>query len=185
MKKYLAWIITHLLFMVMLVSSVLNPQNLGWVFKYSAYFSLGFLFLILSLNPLKTIFPRWLLIHKLNRYRQEIGVSVFSYASLHALCVAIGSGSLNNWLNLVNYPSFASVMLVSMPIFCVLALTSTQFAKIKLGFKNWKRLHRLVYLAEAGVIIHILLVGRVALVLGVFVPLILLQSVRTIYVLKS
>jgi methionine sulfoxide reductase heme-binding subunit len=178
MRKYAAWVITHCLFIVMLVSTLWNPQHLGWQFKYSAYSAVGFLCLILSLNPLKGMFPRWILIHRLNGYRQEIGVSVVSYASIHALCVAIGSGSFSNWLGLAERPQFTCVMLVSMPIFCVLALTSVQLAKIKLGFKNWKRLHRLVYLAEVGVIFHLCAIGKSMLALKVFLPLILVQLFR-------
>jgi sulfoxide reductase heme-binding subunit YedZ len=178
MRKYVAWVITHCLFIVMLGSILWNPHHLGWQFKYSAYCAIGFLCLILSLNPLKGMFPRWILIHRLNRYRQEIGVSVFSYALIHALCVAIGSGGLAHWLSLAQHPRFMSVMLISMPIFCVLAITSTQFSKIKLGFKNWKRLHRLVYLAEVGVIFHLCAMGKSMLALKVFLPLILVQLFR-------
>jgi methionine sulfoxide reductase heme-binding subunit len=178
MKKYVAWLITHSLFSVMLVSILWDPNHLRWQFKYSAYSAVGFLCLILSLNPLKAMFPRWILIHRLNRYRQEIGVSVFSYAVIHALCFAIGSGSISRWLSAANNPQFMSVMLVSMPIFCILAITSTQFSKIKLGFKNWKRLHRLVYLAEAGVIVHLGMNGKSMLALMVFLPLVLVQLFR-------
>lgn len=178
MKKYLAWLITHSLFLVMLVSILWDPHHLRWQFKYSAYCSIGFLYSILSLNPLKMMFPRWVLIHRLNRYRQEIGVSVFSYASIHALCVAIGSGSLAHWLGLAQRPRFMSVMLISMPILFILAVTSTQFSKIKLGFKNWKRLHRLVYVAEAGIIFHLGMIGKPMLALQIFLPLILIQLFR-------
>ncbi len=178
MKKYLAWVITHSLFIVMLISILWDPHQLKWQFKYSAYGAVGFLCLILSLNPLKLMFPRWVLVHRLNRYRQEIGVSVFSYALIHVLCVAIGSGDLAQWLSLAQYPPFMSVMLVSMPIFFILAVTSTQVSKIKLGFKKWKRLHRLVYVAEAGVIFHLWMVGQSALVIVIFLPLVVLQLVR-------
>lgn len=178
MKKYLAWVITHSLFIVMLVSVLWDPHNLRWQFKYSAYCAVGFLCLILSLNPLKLMFPRWVWVHRLNRYRQEIGVSVFSYALMHGLCVAIGSGSLAHWLSLAQYPRFMSVMWVSMPIFFILAVASTQFSKIKLGFKNWKRLHRLVYVAEGGVIFHLWMVGQSRLAVVVFLPLVSVQLFR-------
>lgn len=124
------------------------------------------------------MFPGWILIHRLNLYRQEIGVSVFSYAMIHALCVAIGSGSLARWLNFAQHPRFMSVMLISMPILFTLAITSTQFSKIKLGFKNWKRLHRLVYVAEVGIIFHLGMIGKSMLALKVFLPLILIQLFR-------
>lgn len=178
MKKYLAWVVTHSLFLIMSVSILWDPQHLRWQFKYSAYFAVGFLCLILSLNPLKQMFPRWILIHRLNRYRQEIGVSVFSYAAIHALCVAIGSGSLAQWLSLAQYPPFMSVMLISMPIFFILAVTSTQFSKIRFGFRNWKRLHRFVYIAEVGVMFHLWMIGQSKVVLVVFVPLIIVQLFR-------
>ena len=178
MQKYLGWLITHSLFIAMLISILWDPHQLTWQFKCSAYVAVGSLCLILSLNPLKLVFPRWILIHRLNRYRQEIGVSVFSYALIHVLCVAIGSGSLASWLSLAQYPPFMSVMLVSMPIFFILAVTSTQFSKMKLGFKNWKRLHRLVYVAEAGVIVHLWMVGQSTLVTVLFLPLVVVQLLR-------
>ena len=178
MKKYAAWIVTHSLFIVMLVSIAWNSENLRWQFKYSAYSAVGFLCLILSLNPLKIMFPRWVLIHSLNRYRQEIGVSVFSYALIHAMCFAIRSGSIDRWLSAASNPALMSVMVISMPILAALAITSAQYFKRTMGFKNWKRLHRLVYIAEVGVIAHLVMIGKPMLALGVFLPLILFQLYR-------
>lgn len=178
MNTLLAWLITHSVFGVMVISILLDPHNLKWAFKNSAYFAITFLCVILSLNPLKAIFPRWVLIHRLNQYRQQIGVAVFSYAAIHAMCFAIRVGSIDRWLNAATKPALMSVMLVSLPIFAVLAITSAHYFKRTMGFKNWKRLHRLVYIAEAGVILHLALLGKGMLALAVFLPLVLIQLFR-------
>lgn len=178
MKKYLAWLITHSAFIVMVIGIAMNPHNLKWAFKNSAYFAITFLCLILSLNPLKAIYPRWTLIHRLNQYRQQIGVAVFSYACIHATCFAISMGSLERWLSAASKPALMIVIFISLPIFAVLAVTSAQYFKVKMGFKNWKRLHRFVYLAEAGVIGHLVMIGKPMLALWVFLPLVLVQMFR-------
>lgn len=178
MKKYLAWLITHSVFIVMLIGIAFDPHHLRWEFKYSAYSAISFLCLILSLNPLKAIYPRWILVRRLNQYRQQIGVAVFSYAFIHALCFAIRSGRIDRWLSAASNPALMSVMVISMPILAVLAITSAQYFKRTMGFKNWKRMHRLVYIAEAGVIAHLVMIGKPMLALVVFLPLILLQLFR-------
>ncbi len=40
-----------------------------------------------------------------------------------------------------------------------MAATSLDYAVDKLGFKNWKLLHRLVYGASAAVLVHVILIG--------------------------
>lgn len=45
--------------------------------------------------------------------------------------------------------------MISMPIFAVLAITSAQYFKRRTGFKNWKRLRRLISLPKLeGVILR-------------------------------
>ena len=48
---------------------------------------------------------------------------------------------------------------ISLVMLSILAITSVDLAVKKMGFKNWKLLHRLIYIAGLLLLLHILLVG--------------------------
>ncbi|MBX9696894.1 MAG: ferric reductase-like transmembrane domain-containing protein, partial [Alphaproteobacteria bacterium] len=141
---------------------------------------LGFLVLVLALNPLKSVFPSSLILKKINLYRQEFGVACFCYAMVHFLCFALKRGSFSAVLPYVLHPALIPVFFVAMPIFFVLALTSTKYALKRMGFVWWKRLHRKVYYAEGAVFLHMILVGEKLWAFLLFTPLICLQIFRVL-----
>jgi sulfoxide reductase heme-binding subunit YedZ len=90
--------------------------------------------------------------------RRSIGLTAFWYALLHFLTYVVFDQSLSvseisadiakhPWV-LVGFSSF--VLLVP------LALTSTAASVRRLGGKRWQRLHRLVYFAAIGGVLHYL-----------------------------
>ena len=114
---------------------------------------------VLSLSPLRVLFPRSRLVNALNRHRRMIGVTACIYGLLHFSAHVLYEG---DWDSLVR--SFSKPFIwfgsAGLTILVVLALTSNQWSIRKLGAKNWKRLHRLAYLAAALLIYHQTIAGK-------------------------
>jgi len=87
--------------------------------------------------------------------RRMLGLYTFFYASLH-LTIYVGLDYGFNWESIFQnlyekqyiYIGFAAFLILA-----ILAITSFRWWMKKLG-KNWKRLHRLVYLAGILVVLH-------------------------------
>ncbi|MBS2021227.1 MAG: sulfoxide reductase heme-binding subunit YedZ [Deltaproteobacteria bacterium] len=90
--------------------------------------------------------------------RKPLGLAAFFYALTHvSFYVAIDQGF--DWAEIladVQKRRFIWAGLSAFVLLLPLALTSTQWATKKLGFKRWKRLHRLVYLVGALACLHYL-----------------------------
>jgi sulfoxide reductase heme-binding subunit YedZ len=109
------------------------------------------LILSLACTPIHTIFGFKQVLH----VRRSLGLYAFMYAGLHFLTFVgldygfdfglIGQGILDQRYVLVGFAAGLLLLL--------LAITSTQGWRRRLG-KNWKRLHRLVYLAGILAIVH-------------------------------
>jgi sulfoxide reductase heme-binding subunit YedZ len=91
--------------------------------------------------------------------RKPLGNYAFMYAALHFSIFIVDNGVVSNSLNFYSIYAatfekrYALVGFAAFMILLPLALTSNQWAMRTLR-KNWKRLHRLVYLAAILVIIH-------------------------------
>ena len=91
------------------------------------------------------------------RIRRYFGVSGVVFASIHVLLVwaTVLKWDLSSYLfsfNPIENPVlFGSLAL---PIFLIMAFTSTDWAVDKLTFKRWKIIHRFVYLAFPLLILH-------------------------------
>jgi sulfoxide reductase heme-binding subunit YedZ len=146
---------------------------------------LGLLLLLLSLacTPLNTLFG----FKGVLRVRRALGLYAFVYISLHFLTFVgldyafdfelLGPAILDQRFVLVGFGAF--VMLF------ILAITSTRGWQRRLR-KNWKRLHKLVYLAGALAVLHFLWVvkdAREPLKYGAV--LVLLLALRIPWVRKS
>lgn len=113
---------------------------------------------VLALTPLRTLFPRSRIINALNRHRRYIGVSACIYGLLHFACHVLYEGGWDGLVRSFTKP-FIWFGAAGLTILVVLALTSNNFAVRKLG-RNWKRLHRLAYLAAAILIFHQSIAGK-------------------------
>ena len=113
--------------------------------------ALRFLWLTLAITPLQTI-TKW---RGLSEYRQLLGLFSFFYASLHLLVYLVVDQGLM-WrmigIDIIESPYIWFGVLAYL-IVLALALTSSKLAKKKLG-KNWKKLHRYIYIAAGAAIIH-------------------------------
>jgi sulfoxide reductase heme-binding subunit YedZ len=110
------------------------------------------------------------------RVRRLLGLWAFAYATLHLVCyVAVDQGlDLTLLLKDVAKRKFMTVGFTAWLLLVPLAVTSTDRWVQRLGFRAWKRLHRLVYAAAVLGVVHfvwrvkadLLWPGIFALVLG-------------------
>ena len=126
-----------------------NPvQHLLWALGWWALFLLT---ATLALTPLRRLTGQtWL-----QRFQRPLGLFTFAYAALHFLAYALldqagAWGQIPG--DLVKRP-FIVVGMLALLILLVLTLTSTRRSQMRLK-RNWKRLHRLVYLAALLAVLH-------------------------------
>jgi methionine sulfoxide reductase heme-binding subunit len=109
------------------------------------------LVLSLACTPLNTLFG----LRQAISVRRALGLYAFFYASIHFL-IFIGLDYGFDWglmrLEVVEKP-YVWVGVSALAVMLLLAITSTRGWKVRLR-KNWKRLHRLAYLAGVLVIVH-------------------------------
>jgi methionine sulfoxide reductase heme-binding subunit len=114
---------------------------------------------VLTLSPLRVLFPGSRIVNALNRHRRTIGVSACVYGLMHFGFHLLYEGDAQAITRSFSKP-FIWVGLTGLSILIVLALTSNSFSIRKLGGRNWKRLHRLAYLAAALLIYHQAIAGK-------------------------
>ena len=172
------WVITQLPALIMALMLVCSPVQWKLLTSYSGYLAVSFLVLTLSLNPLKNLQPQWIWVLKLNRYRRQLGVASFSCALIHFVCFLIKRGSFYKAVPYFLHPAIIPAIGIAFPILLMLAMTSNNYSVKKLSFSKWKQLHKTVYIAEAAVITHMILMGELLFALCFFIPLGILQLLR-------
>ena len=112
------------------------------------------LLLSLAMSPLRRLTG----VNPLIRLRKPIGLWSFAYACLHFSCYLVFDQSLDlsEILHDITKRPYITVGFTAWLILLSLALTSFAWAIRKLGGKRWNALHRLVYVAAAGGVIHYL-----------------------------
>ena len=126
-----------------------NPGD--YITDETGTWTLACLFISLSITPLRRL-TRW---NDLIKLRRMLGLFAFFYATLHML----------TWVVFVNFFDVASMIAdvvkrpfitVGMTVFLILftlALTSNRLAIRRLG-RKWQTLHRIVYVAAIGGVVH-------------------------------
>jgi sulfoxide reductase heme-binding subunit YedZ len=114
---------------------------------------------VLSLSPLRVLFPRLRFVNALNRHRRVIGVSACVYGLIHFGFHLLYEGDAQAIARSFSKP-FIWFGLAGLSILVILAVTSNNLSIRKLGGKNWKRLHRLAYAAAALLIYHQAIAGK-------------------------
>ena len=114
---------------------------------------------VLSLSPLRVLFPRSQVVAALNRHRRAVGVSACVYGLLHFGFHVLYEGGLDGLARSLSKP-FIWFGVAGLSILVALALTSNNWSIRKLGGKNWKLLHRLAYVAAALLLYHQSIAGK-------------------------
>jgi sulfoxide reductase heme-binding subunit YedZ len=114
---------------------------------------------VLSLSPLRVLFPRSRFVNALNRHRRAIGVSACVYGLIHFGFHLLYEGDAQAIARSFSKP-FIWLGLAGLTILVTLAATSNNWSIRALGGKNWKLLHRLAYLAAALLIYHQSIAGK-------------------------
>lgn len=185
--KVIVFLLCLIPFLWLVVDTV--TDNLGANPIETLHFRLGdwalrFLCITLALTPIKLLTGQsWPL-----RYRRMMGLYSFFYATLHFL-VYIGldlSLSWEQFIDEIPKSPYILVGLLTFLILSILAATSTKSMQKRLG-KNWKKLHRLIYLAAGSAVVHYFWLVkadyREPLLYAAIIFLLL--SVRVVYVLKK
>lgn len=125
------------------------------------FISLLLLYLAILASPLTKVFPTLTIKSFYLHARRAIGVLTFYYAFLHVYLSFFKQ--LNGFSGISYFDTKYNLSLalgaVALAILCLLALTSLDYAIKIMHFKNWKLLHRFVYLAALALLIHITLIG--------------------------
>jgi len=116
------------------------------------YLALVFLIASLACTPIKILTGwTWPI-----RVRRMLGLFAFFYASLHLLTY-VGIDQQLDWKVLwddVTQRKFMVVGFLAFLCLAPLAWTSTDASVRRLGFKRWKSLHRLAYVAGVLAVVH-------------------------------
>lgn len=150
----------------------LGANPLEFVTRTTGMLTLVFLLISLAVTPLRKL-TGW---NWLTRFRRMLGLYAFFYGFLHFTTYVW----FDRFFNLKSTASdilqrpFIAVGMLSFFLMVPLAITSTNGMIKRLGGKRWARLHRLVYVAAAGGVLHyymlvksdVRLPARFAIVLG-------------------
>jgi methionine sulfoxide reductase heme-binding subunit len=135
---------------------------------------------VLALTPLRVLFPHSRIVTALNRHRRAIGVAACLYGLMHFSFHVLYEGGWEGSVRSLSKP-FIWFGATGLIILVLLAVTSNQFSIRVLG-NNWKRLHRLAYVAAALLIYHQAIAGKGhwAIARWLLFPLATLQLARLI-----
>ena len=135
------------------LTNTLGPDPTAEISSITGLTALWLLAGGLAISPLRMIFPRltWLV-----KFRRLLGLFVFFYATLHMLTwIGLYSGfDLTAIKTDITKRRFIIMGVTTWLLLLPLAATSTIWAIRKMGGKNWKRLHMLVYLAAITAMVH-------------------------------
>jgi sulfoxide reductase heme-binding subunit YedZ len=147
------------LLLVPALTNQLGANPLDRLLHVSGEIAIWTLGAVLSLTPLRVLFPRSTIVNALNRHRRYIGVSACVYGLIHFSCHVLYQGDWDDLLQSFTKP-FTWFGLAGLSILVALALTSNNWSVRKLGAKRWKLLHRLAYVAALILIYHQSIAGK-------------------------
>jgi len=139
------------------INDNLGADPMRYLEQSLGLWALRFLVATLAITPL-----RQLLGINLLRYRRALGLLCFYYAALHWTTYLVLDQGLDFeaiWADLVKRP-YITIGMATFLILVPLAVTSNNASIRRLGGQAWARLHRLVYVAGIGAVLHFLLVVK-------------------------
>ena len=154
---FLVCLIPFVLLLLKVLQNDLGPDPAKELALETGEWSIRFLLLALAMTPLRHLSGRM----EFAQRRRMVGLFALFYASVHFLVWAIFLLGLR-WgaiLEEVVERPYITIGFASFLILIVLGATSPRVMVRKLG-KNWRRLHRLVYVAGVLAIIHLVWIVR-------------------------
>jgi sulfoxide reductase heme-binding subunit YedZ len=130
----------------------LGAEPIETLSQQTGDWTLRFLLVTLAVTPAR----RYLGWNRLLRYRRMAGLFTFAYACLHLTCFV----ALDQFFDPASIAQeiferrWITIGMVTWLLLVPLAVTSTDAAVRRLGARRWRRLHRLVYLAGLGGVLH-------------------------------
>ena len=149
---FLALLTPFLLIVSDALTGGLSANPIEDVLHRTGRWGLNILLLTLTITPLRRIFG-WSV---LMRFRRMLGLFSFFYLVLH-FSTYVGLDRFFSFGEIVEdvfQRPFITVGFLSLMLLVPLAVTSTNKMVKRLGGKRWVRLHRLVYPAAVGGVIH-------------------------------
>ncbi|MDC1422497.1 sulfoxide reductase heme-binding subunit YedZ [Gammaproteobacteria bacterium] len=154
---FLVCLIPFVLVLLKVLQNDLGPDPAKELALETGEWSIRFLLLALAMTPLRHLSGRM----EFAQQRRMVGLFALFYASVHFLVWVIFLLGLR-WgaiLEEVVERPYITIGFSSFLILIVLGATSPRVMVRKLG-KNWRRLHRLVYVAGVLAIIHLVWIVR-------------------------
>jgi sulfoxide reductase heme-binding subunit YedZ len=140
---YLGWRALH---------NDLTPDPVNYVTHFTGDWTIRLLLTTLAVTPLRGLLNQPLLV----RFRRMLGLFAFFYGCLH-LSSWVVLDKFFDWHEMwqdVLKRRFITVGMLALFLMLPLAITSTAGWVRRLGFKNWQRLHRLIYFSAAAAVVH-------------------------------
>jgi len=138
--------------------TTLQSIRIGQAF---GFLSLALLYLAMLISPLTKVFTKLPGREGLVYARRAIGVSAFYYAVLHVYITFFDQLNGFGGIAYLN-PTYGWSLLsgiFALGVLCSMAATSFDWVVAKMGYRQWKMLHRLVYAASVAILVHLLLIG--------------------------
>ena len=139
------------------ITDQLGADPMRYLEQALGLWALRFLIATLAITPLRQLFNINLL-----RYRRAIGLLAFYYAALHLITYMVLDQGLDMAAivaDIVKRP-YITIGMATFVILVPLAVTSNNAAIRRMGGQAWARLHKLVYLAAIGAVLHYILVVK-------------------------
>lgn len=135
----------------MIATNDLGANPVEAFHRFTGLWSLRFLCITLMVTPVQTV-TGW---RGMASFRQLFGLTSFAYAALHLLGYLYFDHDLL-WSIIgrdIQETPYLWPGIVAALILTLLAISSPKYGKKLLG-KNWKRLHRWIYIAGPAIVIH-------------------------------
>ena len=139
------------------INDQLGADPMRYLEQALGLWALRFLVATLTITPLRQLFNVNLL-----RYRRAIGLLCFYYAALHLTTYLVLDQGLDMAAivaDIVKRP-YITIGMATFVILVPLAVTSNNAAIRRMGGQAWAKLHRLVYVAAIGAVLHFILVVK-------------------------
>jgi sulfoxide reductase heme-binding subunit YedZ len=130
----------------------LGPNPIEAITHGTGDWTLRFLLITLALTPLRVL-TGW---NGFARFRRMLGLFAFFYGCLHLLTY-VWLDKFFSWTDIAHdipRRPFIAAGFTAFVVLVPLAATSTAGMIRRLGGRNWKRLHRLIYLSAIAAVVH-------------------------------